>query len=657
VGLEEGQRHNAYSVMLKGRASAFYYDRLSGKGFDFQRMIFETRCHFETEENKQQYLSEWRETTFPSIIAANPDVSRLDCLQKLFDQLQKIQRGLSESYQEDFSLRDQVISACRGIEECNLALFNPASTYEGVYAQLRSSVGTALRSREMKQFNAYLEPTSAELDQHGHHWTDRTYGGRQNGRLRGNYRAGSGFRGSSHGGALPRSDREKKCFVCEKPNCWSTRHSLDDRKEAYNKFRQSASNVGSHNVDTAYFQSFLVQYEGVEDLGGNDVSEAEQLLMEMEIEDYSPNQFFTEFGEVDGTQIIAVLNDQSVFHSITKSDVFNELKESSTFSFDNRYSASVFHGIMPDTGAAGVSTAGEPQVRALQQLDNSVRIDQSTAGQHKIRFGKGTAISLGTVDVKTPLGYITFHVVPANTPFLFCIEDMNKLGVRLDNLKNILVQGDKLVPVVRKWGHPWLLLHQLEKSVAWSHLTESELRQLHRRFGHPSVHRLIRVLQRAGHEVETKVIKHLTKYCHHCQMNQKSPGRFRFTLKDDYEFNYSIVIDVLYLSGKPVLQVVDSSTSFQAARFLKDMSAKTAWDTLRLCWIDVYQGPPDYVIHDAGKNFSSTEFRQQAKAMAIEVKEVPVEAHNSIGKVERYHTPLRRALSLRLHPYDTQKDR
>jgi hypothetical protein len=30
----------------------------------------------------------------------------------------------------------------------------------------------------------------------------------------------------------------------------------------------------------------------------------------------------------------------------------------------------------------------------------------------------------------------------------------------------MLVQGDKSVPIVRKWGHPRLLLHQLEKSVA-----------------------------------------------------------------------------------------------------------------------------------------------------------------------------------------------
>jgi hypothetical protein len=32
--------------------------------------------------------------------------------------------------------------------------------------------------------------------------------------------------------------------------------------------------------------------------------------------------------------------------------------------------------------------------------------------------------------------------------------------------------------------------------------------------------------------------------------------------------------------------------------------------------------------------------------MAIKVKEVPVKAHNSVGKVERYHMPLRRAYEI-----------
>jgi hypothetical protein len=32
--------------------------------------------------------------------------------------------------------------------------------------------------------------------------------------------------------------------------------------------------------------------------------------------------------------------------------------------------------------------------------------------------------------------------------------------------------------------------------------------------------------------------------------------------------------------------------------------------------------------------------------MAIEIKEIPVEAHNNIGKVKRYYQPLRRAYKI-----------
>ena len=51
-----------------------------------------------------------------------------------------------------------------------------------------------------------------------------------------------------------------------------------------------------------------------------------------------------------------------MFHFITKSNIFNELKESFIFFFNNKYSVNVFYDIIPDTRAAGVFTAGEPQV-------------------------------------------------------------------------------------------------------------------------------------------------------------------------------------------------------------------------------------------------------------------------------------------------------
>ena len=68
---------------------------------------------------------------------------------------------------------------------------------------------------------------------------------------------------------------------------------------------------------------------------------------------------------------------------------------------------------------------------------------------------------------------------------------------RFDNLNNELVQGNHIVPVVRKFGHPFMLLHRLEEIMAFNQLTEPQLRQLHRRFGHPSVRRLAKILSRA----------------------------------------------------------------------------------------------------------------------------------------------------------------
>jgi hypothetical protein len=145
-----------------------------------------------------------------------------------------------------------------------------------------------------------------------------------------------------------------------------------------------------------------------------------------------------------------------------------------------------------------------------------VEIDTSAAGNNTIRFGKGTTTVKGVVRIPTPLGTITFHVVPTNTPFLLCLQDMDAMGVRFDNLQNILIQGNKIVPIVRKWGHPWMLLNKPEETLAWSHLTETELRQLHRRFRHPSVQQLVTVLQRAGHEVDSEILKAVTKYCGQC---------------------------------------------------------------------------------------------------------------------------------------------
>jgi hypothetical protein len=244
---------------------------------------------------------------------------------------------------------------------------------------------------------------------------------------------------------------------------------------------------------------------------------------------------------------------------------------------------------MIDTGAAKRSTVGYDQYLAYTTIADAP-MDTASKGEVSFKFGIGSASSIGSIHVNSPVGTVEFHIVPIDTPFLLSLADMDRLQVYLNNLKNALVTTQGEVPVVRQFGHAFLVwnesLHayvQESLHTPTCFLTETELRRLHKRFGHPSVQRLHRVLERSGHEVDRDVLQHLTKYCIFCQKYGASPGRFKFTLRDDVEFNYCVYVDVMYINSQPLLHIVDEGTRFQAGRWLMNVSAKHTWDKLREC--------------------------------------------------------------------------
>ncbi|KZL69413.1 hypothetical protein CT0861_03178 [Colletotrichum tofieldiae] len=144
LGIPPHQFAGVFSLMLKDRALAFYYDRLCevdvNSPRDFDSMVSRVKQRFETEERRQIYFTEWNNTTLRRVILDNPDKPKMECLEFLLDKLATIQRALPSLPQSDEALRDSVISACRGVKECELCLFSPAPTYEGVCSQLRLAI-------------------------------------------------------------------------------------------------------------------------------------------------------------------------------------------------------------------------------------------------------------------------------------------------------------------------------------------------------------------------------------------------------------------------------------------------------------------------------------------------------------------------------------
>ncbi|KAF7570471.1 hypothetical protein PtrM4_104730 [Pyrenophora tritici-repentis] len=635
--IQPDQFHAVFPRILEGRAQDYYLHFVDQRTDTFLTVYTKLKNHFDTDVNHSHYYADWTTTSFAKVHRENPDKTLHEVLDIMLDKLQLCQRALGQQYMGEYALRTTVITACRGVKEFAMALYRPSLECEVLFGDLRSSIENSLAMTTSVNFT--------EVDQDNQYYLDRRYNsnrrnrGGSRGGTRGAFQKGEQSFDSSRG-FKPRW--KKKCFVCQKEGCWSTNHTDEERKTARAQFFSMLYFTGAPPPKD--FSVHLAEYEGIEHTSQyNQRGWKEEEDCEDDDNDdgtgdqqYFEQQFFKE----------QCLADQAFLHHISGDDIYSRGAPSapaSQFLLEDRYTRSLYQGILPDTGAANVSTVGKEQYLALTREDPTVKIDTSTAGKASIKFGKGEATaSIGTVQVSTEIGKINFEVLEAPTPFLLCLADMDRLKVYFNNTTDELVQDKIRIPVLRKWGHPWFHLNKRERATVF--LTETELRRLHRRFGHPAVTRLVKLLKDAGHnDFEERTLEEVTKFCHHCQLHSSAPRRFKFTLKDDHHFNYEILVDVMYLSGKPVLHVVDSSTAFQGAKFLSAISAKETWQALRMLWIDTYQGPPDIITHDAGTNFASAEFRAEAKIMGVTCKQVPTEAHWSVGKTERYHAPLRRA--------------
>ncbi|KJZ79358.1 hypothetical protein HIM_01509 [Hirsutella minnesotensis 3608] len=601
--------HGVFPSILAKEAQSFFLHEIS-TDLTFAEMYQKMKEHFDTEINQKMYHTDWSTLTFSRLRAEMPGKSSDEVLQALLTKLRLCRRALGDKSGGEGGLIDATLKACRGVPEFRLAIYSPAPTFEGLASQLRSSLSAMQDERSGQPSDQY----SQDLDKgHDQNFVDRKF-----------QRNSGGTRDQSR---RRRPSWKKKCYVCGKKGCFSTKHPENERKAAKEKYLRER---GFHGHSRSY-AIFLANYEGEsQDQDDSNTEESD----DSDSSDHN-DSFYTAAN---------FLSNEAFRHRVSPVGITSSTGDEAIQFVLDRYSQASFQGIMPDTGAACISTGGIEQLHALQREMPSIKF-RNDRKPEPVRFGAGRLETpLGVITLNTPVGEVDFHIVNVPTPFLLCLADMDRLGVYLNNVTNELVGNGVSVPVIRRWGHAWFFLRKQEASVAF--LTEAELRRLHTRFGHPSVYRLHKLLNSAGHNVEIEALEMIKKFCHYCQMKSDPPRRFKFSLKDDCDFNYEVIVDIMTLDGKPVLHIVDQATAYQAGRFLSNMTAKETWLALKQCWMDTYLGPPDVITHDAGTNFAAAEFQAEAKLMGITCHQVPVEAHWAVGKVERYHVPVRRAYDI-----------
>lgn len=140
INVSEACYADAFSIMLKGEALEYYYHRISGKGLDFAAIVLAVRQRFETEHRRWDITEAWNNTTLLSTIQQNKGKSIAECFEIMLNKLQHLQRGLPSTHQHDDVLTCQLLSACRGVKDCYLAIAKPADTFEELTADIRRSI-------------------------------------------------------------------------------------------------------------------------------------------------------------------------------------------------------------------------------------------------------------------------------------------------------------------------------------------------------------------------------------------------------------------------------------------------------------------------------------------------------------------------------------
>ncbi|KAI6248324.1 hypothetical protein HI914_03614 [Erysiphe necator] len=183
VCLKTGVNHqffkDAFSIMLKGSAREYYHLHLMNNGLSFQDMTQKLRAHFETAERQLQMISKWKSITLLKTIEENPNKTVSECFELLVTEFRRTQLLLPQRFQGDLSLRDAIIDAVRDIRECSLACYKPAPTFEALCADIRASIATEERLKNVTSTSATFKTfQSTPIEPHDYQlYTDRRYKG------------------------------------------------------------------------------------------------------------------------------------------------------------------------------------------------------------------------------------------------------------------------------------------------------------------------------------------------------------------------------------------------------------------------------------------------------------------------------------------------
>ncbi len=313
--VSQSAKLKAFSTMLKDLTLDYYYSNMSTDIFIiFDEVCFSMRNYFEDVEYRRDILFKWNNLTLKSVMTSNENKSVEECLQLLIKQLRHLQHDLNHELRSEKFIHNKLINACQDVFACQYACFKPSDSLADLINDLRSSIVTYQKANSITEtFEAFF--------------TDRRYHKNFSSRT-GNFSPRTNQDRRFQNRRF--QDRPKrKCFVCQKEECWFTRHSKNEREIAKQKFKNRFSNQVNKRIDQYIFEyeetDFSSSYsEDDSDTDPDLIDEMKTLIVDLSalplISDNLSNveTFMTSFGSVKNAEMmITNLVNRSLSHFLT----------------------------------------------------------------------------------------------------------------------------------------------------------------------------------------------------------------------------------------------------------------------------------------------------------------------------------------------------
>ncbi len=145
-----------------------------------------------------------------------------------------------------------------------------------------------------------------------------------------------------------------------------------------------------------------------------------------------------------------------MFHLVDFVHIYMKNIDFFTYIIIDRYTFEMFYDIMIDSRASiRLNVDYEQYLAFIKNI--SIDLNHIKTEAINVQFEIESTSSVKSLIIDISIKLIKFHVIKVDTLFLLNLADMNQLKVYFNNVENLLIDTIKILSVIRRFDHDFLL--------------------------------------------------------------------------------------------------------------------------------------------------------------------------------------------------------